>query len=337
MLKYSYTTNLSICFGDFGGNDCVNDFDFNRKNPDTSKIEKIIISDEFEKEFRNILSTILPEGISVKTHGMKGGQTLYVVPAKAKVYNLAAQLTFAKLVGEKKVFVGTYLKNIALLAAQACKAHDLSLIVKLSRVLCSDADLVKDLKALGAEVDDTTCIQYFDLPYAYSEEPFVSKPEFHVAPIEANYGLYPKPAITGLFAGIFGMDVLAQLGKTPECCVVPITTGTEAIGTFKALLNTTCKLATAEELIAQEFHLIDTGTYTLSTRSSNKEQDNTTLCPELVSWWRTAKVMRLGCDRIYPVDTSLLNSFNLSLLTARAAALAIEATHCKEILVLEVK
>jgi len=337
MLKNCDTNNLSIYFGDFGGNDCINDFDFARKNPNIKQIQEIITGDEFEKEFRKILSTLLPEGIAVKTNHTKGGQVLHVVPANAKLYNIAAQLALAKLKGKKGVFLGTYLKDIAKMTARACQIHGISIRIMLGRDLCGDSALIKDLKSLGAEVDSTTCVDYFDLPYAYSEEPFIPEPEFHVIPIEANYGVYPKPALAGMFAGLFGKDVLDRLGKIPECCVVPITTGTEAIGMFKALMNTTCRLATTEELIAQEFHLIDTGAYTLSTRSSDKEQMNTTLCPELVAWWRQAKVMRLGCDRIHPVNTEFLSSFNLPPMTARAVALAMEATNCKEILALEVK
>jgi len=204
----------------------------------------------------------------------------------------------------------------------------------LSRELSHDSELIRMLEEQGAKVDAVTCTKYLDLAYSSQEQPFLADPPYYVVSIEANYGIYPKPALTGVLAGLFGADLMDELGQV-EACVVPITTGTEAIGVFKALVNTPCKLATSEQLIAQEFHIIDADCYTISTRSSNNEQENTSLCPELVNWWRQARVRRLGCDRLYNIDTGFLDFCHLSPTSARSAALALAAIECRELLVLE--
>ncbi len=335
MLTYCDSTRLNKHFGDFGGNNDMSDFETGRLNPDIDGITKIIESDQFEETFRNILPLVC-DGFSISSYDLDGGRKLYTAPALGRRYALAARLAHAKCMGKTSAVLGSGDRTIVQLAAAACKEIDLKLSITLSKALAQDAAFVAALRDLGAEVDDKTCVELFDQPYAYVEVPFTSDPVDYIIQVDANYGVWPKPALTGVFAGLYGADLLEKLGKAPEACVVPIQDGTEAVGVFKALKNTACKLATCEDAVAQEFHLIDTGAYTLATRSAVEDIPNTSICPELADMWHKAQVCRLGCDRLYAVDTSALDATGLPAAAKRAAALAFEALDCKELLVLEV-
>lgn len=172
----------------------------------------------------------------------------------------------------------------------------------------------------------------------YFVEPCINDPlNSFIIQFTANYGTYPQPALIGALAGIYSEDIKKRLVEIPDCLVVPIEDGTEAIAAFKEFLTEDCRLITVEDTIAQEYHLIDYFTYTLATRSAGKEQMNTTICPELAHWWREGIVTRAGCDRIKPLDTSYLSNIDLSPSAKRAVAIAIEMNQYNKILVTEVE
>lgn len=335
MLNFCNSIDLPRCFGDFGGNDSAGDFD-PRVNPDIPFIKKIITSDEFETEFRGILKWVAGD-FTVKKRKDHCSRTILSAPALSKKYVLAARIAYAKVIGKKKVAIGSGDKDMIVTAVDASIRNNLHIKVILSRTLSSDKEFTASLRNKGAEVDDRTCTEYFDIPYSYLEVPMVRDPEAYTLQVEANYGLWPRPGLTGIFAGLYGYDLLEKIGHVPEACVIPITTGTEALGIIKGFPAADCKIATAEELIAGENHTVNAGAYSIATRSAGKEQENTVLCPELVSLWRRNQVFRLGCDRIHAVDTSALTGVGLSDPGARAAALALEHFTCRELLVVEVE
>lgn len=336
MLKYNDTTEMPLRFGDFGGNDSIGDFELGRLNPDISFIRQTITGPEFEKEFRKMISCLIPE-FSIRKEELAGGRTVWIAPALGKKYVLAASLAYAKTVGKKEVSIGSGSRELVEAAVSASRENDLGIQIILGRELCGDSEFVQKLKDQGAQVDDVTCVKYFDLPYSYLIRPFVPDPEAYILQTEANYGIWPRPGLTGIFAGLYGADLLDKLGHVPEACVVPVRTGTNAVGVFKGFAGTGCRMATAEMPVAEEIHTVNVGAYTIAVRSADTEGINISICPELVNMWRNNQVLRLGCDRLYAVDTRELEERNISRISARAAALAFEKTGCKELLAVEVR
>lgn len=334
MLKYYDTTQLRKNFGDFGGNADISDFDA-RSAPDVSKIIETIESDEFEKEFRKVLPLVCDD-FEIKKFELAGNRVLYAAPALAKRYILAARIAHARCLGKESLCLGSDDAGITLAAVTASRELGMRIYVTLSKRLAEDTGFVQLLRANQAEVDDKTCVTYFDHPYAFVEVPFTNEPEHYLIEVDANYGVWPKPALTSVFASLFGADILEKLERIPEAAILPIVTGTNAIGVIKALKSTGCKLATCEQTVAMECHMIDTGAYTISTRGAAENRPNTTICPELANMWHKCQVMRLGCDRLTSVDVSALTGTGLSDTTKRAAAIGFDEMDCRELLVLEV-
>lgn len=333
MLRYRDGTELKKYFGDFGGNIDMSDFEVAMLNPDVDGIRRTIESEAFEKAFREILPLVCG-GFTVRTIELDGGRRLRVVPALGKRYVLAARLAYAKCRGKVGTAIGSDDEELIRLACDASEKLGFPVKVTLSRRLAKDGSLAAELRARGIEVDDVSCVQLTDMAHGHAE-PHDADPEVCVLELEANYGAWPIPALTGVFAGLYGADVLEKLGGVPEACVVPITTGTEALAMIKALGNTGCRLATCEKTVAQEIHTIDYFAYTIATRSADEDIPETSICPELADLWRKNRVLRLGCDRILAVDTSALEGAELTDTAKRAAALALEAMDCKELLVVE--
>lgn len=334
MLKYCDGTELKKYFGDFGGNIDMSDFETAMLSPDVAGIRALIESDEFARAFREILPLVCG-GFEVRSFDLPGGRTLRVVPALAKRYILAARLAYAKCRGKAGVAIGSDDADTIRLACDAAQKLGFPVKATLSRALSLEGSLAAELRARGVEVDDVSCVELTDMAYGHAE-PHDADPEFCVLELEANYGAWPIPALTGVFAGLYGADVLDRLGAAPEACVVPITTGTEALAMIKGFSGTGCRLATCEPTVAQELHTIDYFAYTLATRSADEEKPETSICPELADLWRKNKVLRMGCDRILAVDVSALEAAGLSGPAKRAAALALEAMDCKDLLVVEV-
>ncbi len=301
-----------------------------RLTPDIEGITRIIESGRFEEVFRELLPVVCGD-FEIKSFELDGGRKLLCAPALGTRYALAARIAHAKCIGKPGVAFGSDDRELVFAAANACLKCGLKLAATLGRSLAQDAEVVSGLTELGAEVDCKTCVELFDHPYAYIEVPFTTDPEYYLAEVEANYGVWPRPALTGVFAGLYGADLIAKLGRSIEACVVPITSGTEAVAVFKALKSTGCRLATCEETVAQEFHTIDTGAYTLATMGANREAPNMSICPELADMWRKNRVLRLGCDRILDVDVSAFDDTGLPYASRRAAALAFEAIDCQEL------
>lgn len=232
MLKFSDGTNIPEWFGDFGGNFCLNDTDFARLNYPAEEYEVLLGTEKFETLFRSILNQILPVKLKI-TKTESAGKIFYIAPALAKYYNIAGHLALAKLTGAKKIFVGTYDAQAAVCVAEAAREQNMDVRAVLGRKIADDQKVLKILEELNVETDIESTSFGFDLPYGVGEAPFGRDEEVYPVPVSANYGIYPKPGLTGILAGLYGEDLLQELRKcriTPECCVVPADTGLEAVG-----------------------------------------------------------------------------------------------------------
>lgn len=334
MLKFSDGTKLPEHFGDFGYNFAVSDDADATLDFPVEETEKILNSDEFEKNFRSYLNEMIPNGIVIKEM-MVDDTKIISVPAYGSYYNLAGWLALAKAQGYKKVSMGTFDDNIAKTLAQICKNHDIECSIIASVEQSNNQQFVDELQKLGAKVDTQTCKNYFDFPYTYIEVLF-GKPESMSILATGNYGAFPKPGLCGIFAGVYGEDLLEKLGKVPGNCVVPVNTGLNAVSVFKALKKTSCKLITYETTVSQEFHVVDTMCYTIKVRRDDDSHD-VMICPECAAMWRDGSVARLGCDRIIELDCSKYESSGLSNKAAKAVAEAKEIFNVQEILVVEGK
>ncbi len=334
MLIFSEDVKLKKWFGEFGGD--VFDNDFQAIHDSAETIEKILCTEIFAEKFREILEIVLPKPLEIRRRSFDDQTELILFPAYGKYYSIAGQLALAQIQNKKKIYTAAYSGKAAEAIAKACHFLGMELKIILGRELSSDQERIAYMESLGAEVDSKTSTDLLDLPHYYLK-PMIKDPVYSsLLYVTANYGTYPYPSLVGELAGIYGRDLRELLTEVPDCLVVPIEDGTEAIALFKAFLNDGCALVTVEEPISQEYHLIDCCTYTISTRSADREQRNTTICPELANWWREGRVMRLGCDRIKPVDISKLGRPEISPSTARAVSLACERTTSKKMLVMEV-
>lgn len=335
MGKFPQGMRIPKYYGDFGGDYSERDTVAPMKKERAEYLEKLLPTEEFAEKFDECLRVVLPGPISVKEYSVGDGRKICTAPAWARYYILAGYLALTAFDGRSKAVIGTYSKEMALAFAQACSKLGYGSKLCLSEALGKDAELVAYLKGLGAEVDTETCVKLFDTPYCYIN--FDDAAGYSIIPVEANYGPYPQATLTGLFAGLYSFDLKAALGeKLPECIAVAMTTGTDAIGALAAFMDEKdVVLATVEETVSKEFHLEDSGSYTLATRSADYDEPDTTICPQVAHWWRMAKVCRLGCDRIFPVNAKCFAELGLGTRAARAAALTFEATGCSEILVLE--
>ena len=322
-------------FGDFGGDYSERDTVAPFKKTRAEHMERLLPSDAFAKKLSECLNVVLPSGLPhISKYDLTDGRQLFVAPALSRYYILAGYLALSLLDGWKKAVLGTYSKEAALIFASSCKALGLQAKLCLSRELGANEALVAQLRKVGCELDLDSCRALFDTPYCYVN--FDDAAGYSIIPIEANYGPYPQAALTGLLASLYGQDLLSTLGEhKPDAVVVKIKTGTEAVGVMSPLLDSDIRLATVEETVSKEFHLEDSGCYTLSTRSADNDEPDTTICPQVAYWWRMAKVLRLGCDRIFPVNTEKFDALPLSQASIRAASLAYESLNCSDILLLE--
>ena len=335
MLDFVDGVKIPVHIGDFGGDFTVADDAYGTLKYPSIETEKIISSDAFEKEFRLIVGKMLPSDWEVKQIHVHG-RTIYAVPSYGAYYNMAGWLALAKVQGISAVRMGTYEDRLAIAVAKCCKDAGLQLSLTASREQAENADFLKVMEELEVKVDTRMCRDYFDFPYTYDEAVW-GKPDYETIPASANYGAFPKPGLSGMFAGIYGTDLLKRLNSVPSMCVVPIDTGIEAVAVFKALSKKNCQLVTYEDRVAQEFHVVDTMCYTISVRRDDAKRD-TVLCPECVDFWRKGKAARLGCDRLTDIPYQDFEQAGLSVTAAKAVALASEAFgNNKDILVLEVK
>lgn len=337
MIHYAYPITIQESFGDFR-----NDFWYLETHGMIAKsryqgITECLLSDEFEKLFREILAAGLKEDIAVSKIILEDGKVVYSVPCYAREYAYAGQIALAVLSGQKKIYAGIRHSRYAKVVADMCEKAGIQLKVCMGREACKDTEMIEELVRRGIDVDSTTSVEGFDMPEDYEGNPLVLNPMSYRLMEDPNFSPCPDPALHGIFSGIYGMDLLEKLDHKPQMCVVPIECGSEAVGTFKAMLGQGITLATCEETICQEYHVVRSGVYTLTVRSASKEEQNRVYSPEMADWWRKAKVMRLGCDRIVPVDVSALSETNLTDEGKRAAMLAFEASDAKEVLVVEVR
>lgn len=331
MALFTQDLALPVWFGDFGGDLSTGDLD-TRPACLAAQARRLMIGDAFEEEFWRVIELIAPGEPAVRRAQTRDGLELICVPDDGWKYNLAGQLALARLRGANRLCAGTFQKDYALAAAAACKALGLELSLMLSRALGQDDALVEQLKACGCRLDVESCVSMYDLPHLYAPKIFpMAEPGVEAFAFTANYGDYPAPALAGALAGIYGKRLKTLVG-VPDAVVVPITEGTGAVAVLQAYLKERCVCTTVEQPIAQEYHNGET----LVTRAADEDAPNTVLCPELAWWWRSAKVLRLGCDRMRPVDADAFLALGLSAAAARGAALAAAAVPgCKTMMIVE--
>ena len=329
MLNFLDGVALTVWFGDFGGD--IYTGDQTTYEEKTKQIQEAISTERFEEDFWKIRRMILPREIKVKEYDLRKDRKLIVVPGFARYYNIAGQLALAKALGKKKILLGAEEKEAALTIGGACKELGFDMLAFLSCDLAEDQEFLSELKSFGCETDTETCKTYFDMPYVHVISASARMPESMVLPVTANYTEYPYPSLAGKFAAIYGTEIRKLVGEEPDCIAAAIHDGTEAVGLLKAYRGTTCRLVTVERTVAQEYHSGES----LMTRSADKAERNTILCPELANWWRMAEVMRLGCDRLLTVQTDWLEDTDLTPNLARAVTLVYERTGCKKLMAVE--
>lgn len=338
MFKIFQGFKLKTWFGDFGGDACISDTDLLLKEELSNKVETVLNSPDFENVFRKMLKIVGKNTeIMIQRYKTTDGTVIQVAPDLSTSYNIAGQLAVAQLLGKSRIYIGSGDKAIIRIVSDSCLVLGLELSVILGRKLCKDRSFVNELQSAGVHINDTICVESLDLPESYVERPFMDPLPGWVMPLKANYGAAPRPAIVGMLSGLYGVDLVATLDKQPDCIIALMKDGTSALGALKAFVDTDITLGTVEDTIAQEYHICDYGCYTLAVRSADEEESNTSLCPEIINLWRKGRVLRMGCDRITPVNTRELEMLGMTKKTARAAALAMEQTAAKHILIVEGK
>ena len=321
-------------YGDFGGDYSERDTVVPLNNAQAEEFEGYLTDEKFISRFEDVIRIVEPDGIKIEKIALPGGRMIIMAPSLAKSYALAGYLTIALERKKKKVVTGTYSKEIAEKFVSAATELGLYPKICLSKALCADVELVDRLKKQGAEVDDVTCTKMLDAPYSYIN--FDEGMGFDVIPVEANYGIFPRAAMTGLLASQYGQDLKELLkGENIDTVCVAIRTGTEAIGVMKAYEDDNVRLATVERRISKEFHTEDAGCYTLVTRPDEYGASDVSINPEIAHWWRMCKAYRLGADRVLPVDKSIYEHLNMSDVAKRALALVNEAIGFQNILLVE--
>lgn len=332
MLKYLDGTDIPESFADFGHTFAVSDDADAVLNYPVEQTKKILVSETFEKDFRACLGELLPGKIRIRKKEV-AGKKIITAPAWGAYYNLAGWMALAKAKGITELSIGAYESHLVSSLAKAAANLGFHLTVTASVEQAGDETFVRELEESGAVVDTDTCREYFDFPYTYREVLF-GEPPFLTVPASANFGAFPKPALSGIFAGIYGEDLLKELGAVPEACVVPVHTGLNAVAVFKAFAKTGCRLATYEKTVAQEFHVVDTMCYSIKVRRDEDPRD-VVICPECAAFWRLGRAARLGCDRVITLDTGKWESAGLEKESAEAAAETFERLDCQELLILE--
>lgn len=334
MGKFSQDFKIPRYFGDFGGDYSERDTVVPMNNAQAEEFEGYLTSDEFAAKYDEVLKIALPGETKIEKYVTKDGRNVYIVPSLAKYYVLAGYITTGLFRGKEKAVMGTYSKEMALAFAKTAKAVGIAPKVSLCRALCADKELIEELKTIGADVDDFSCIKMLDAPYAYVN--FDEGMGYEVVPIEANFGIFPRAAMTGLLASIYGKDLKKILGDTKiDTIAAAITTGTEAVGVMREFVNDDVKFATIERTVCKEFHTEDCGCYTLVTRTDEAGAADTTINPEVCYWWRMCRAYRLGADRVYPVCTKEYEDAPLGGAGKRALKLLIDALDPKDILFVE--
>lgn len=333
MEKFSTGYEIPKYFGDFGGNYSERDTVAPVNQRIAEELQAYFTTEDFANKFDEIFAVVYPQAIEIQKFDFQGKQ-IYVAPSLAKYFIMTGYLTMAMYHGRTKAVMGTFSKEMAQVFVSSCKKLNLFPKVCLSRALCADTALVEELKAEGAEVDDFSCVKMLDFPNAYIN--FDEGMGFEVVPIEANYGIFPRVSITTAFATLYGQELKKLIDFKPELAAVAIKTGTEAAGVLDAFIGE-ITTATIEETVTKEFHVDDAGAFTLSTRGTKDGEANTSIAPKLAYWWHRAKVARLGCDKLLPVDTGAYGELEVSDGLKRALALIDEEYEAKTILLVEEK
>ena len=325
MLFLPGENKISLWFKDLGGTIFRNEFN-NYGFELRDRLEEILLSDKFEEYFKEILQDMLPSGFEIR-YKKTDKQQIAMIPAYGKIYALAGQLAIAKCMNMPITFACD-LREYARIIADSARKSNIRCNAVLSDALNRDEELMNELKEKGCEFPfGDICSLTSDYPseYIYMDE----KNSFGVS-LYANTMYFPYDGLIGMLAALYGKEVRAKLKWKPDCVVVPIREGTEALALFKSFEDE-CGLDSCEELVSAEYRLRGS----ISTRSSRKEQPNTVLCPELVSLWRQAKVRRLGCDRMQKVHTEAYRDLNLNDTTLRALVLSLEENDAQNILLME--
>lgn len=334
MIRYSNEPKLDRWFGEFGGSFCINDTGNLRYGHPEIDYLQAVKTDLFEQNLRKVLKLTVPE-IKIKEVKLNNGGKATIIPRYGKKYNVAGHVALALTLGKEQLYVGTYSEEVARDLVKIIPEFNMKLKIVLGSKLSENEELISNLKEIGADVDDKLSSELFDMPYAYLLPPFVDPLPGIVITDTANYNDYPAPALAGLMASIYGEDVKQIFGTNFDAVVVPTVEGTNALSLIKPYLNESVDKITVEETICQEYYGIDHDCYTVIVRRSDYDEMNITLCPELVNYWRTAKVIRLGAGRVKKVDLSSLDKEEINRLTKKTIVIAQEYGDYKNMLVME--
>ena len=334
MIKYSNEPKLDRWFGEFGGSFCINDTGNLRYGHPEIEYLEAVKTDLFEQNLRKVLAVIVPE-IRAKEIKLSNGGKATIVPRYGKKYNVAGHVALALTLGKKQLYVGTYSEEVVLDLLKIVPEFNMKLKIVMGDKLSEKNELISKLEEINADVDSKTSSELFDMPYAYLLPPFMDPLPGMVITDTANYNDYPAPALAGLLSSIYGEDIKKIYGTNFDAITVPTVEGTNALSLIKPYINDSVDKITVEETICQEYYGIDHDCYTVIARRSDYDEMNITLCPELVNYWRTTKVIRLGAGRVKKVDLSTLEKEEISDLTKKAIILAQEYGNYKNMLVME--
>lgn len=300
--------SISPYFGDFGGMILPDAFSIELHTlADDAK--RILPTEDFQSLFETLLSRIPFSELRTKQTSDDGTVTL--VKSQAKYYIVAGHIALAKCRGIAKLSLASENDGVLRFAAEISNDMGFQLSVFLSSRQATDETLVKDLTDFGASVDAISCVNLFDRPHMYAFQKFVGDREGTAFLADgAEVGCYPFPALSGLFASRFGMELRSRLPRRPDAVAATIQNGNGAVAAFRAFKDDACQFITVEEPVCQQFYVDSYGGATLSVRTAASGKHNNNLAGELCNLWRMAKVIRLGAENYtkteQPTDRALM-------------------------------
>ena len=296
--------NDTLWYGQYGGCFVADAFSL-ECDKYYDEYKKIVREDGFEKEFEQLKAEYSP--VEFKLLEMED-ENLMVGIASENLYSIIGTILLAKYMKKEKVVCGTRYTDEAMLCAKLCKKYGLKLKMFMSKDISSISSLMVQMKIYGVETETRMCEEIFNLPEMYAFQTWIAAPqEYVLINCRNNVGAFPHPNIVSDFATIYGDDlksVMESIGMpSPERIVVPIVSGSFALGVFRAFDSKTIEFVTAEcdeEDDLQEELDSYCGTFTKVMR--NRYNDRV-LAPELSNMFDNGEVLRkLG--NISQIDTN---------------------------------
>ena len=245
--------------------------------------------------------------------------------------NVIGGLLLAKKLGISLVVTGARTKEHALASALISLKLNIPLKIYLSRSLSGDPELLNAAKSLGVEVDGETCKSLYDVPEMYAFQDWFKKPgEVFFLPEKANVGPYPFPSLCEHFYSYLGQFIEEDVREALEDgygvrIIVPIDSGTTALGIFSAFLEKKISLYTVEldDWKERKEVLVD-NCCTLT--KGFREKDNTihrVLAPKLVHLWEVGRIRRIFISADKLSDFQKFFAKERGILVERASSMAL--------------